>query len=55
MAISCEAALCSVHNVMALVSIHFVCQYRCGVAACGRFYHADCMKSQEDMKRGFLW
>lgn len=28
--------------------------FRCGVAACGRFYHADCMKSQADMKRGFL-
>ncbi|DBA75188.1 TPA: hypothetical protein ACH3X1_010495 [Trebouxia sp. C0004] len=28
--------------------------FRCGVAACGRFYHADCTKSQKDMKRGFL-
>ena len=29
---------------------------RCGVAACGRFYHADCMNlTKEDIDGAYLW
>lgn len=34
----------------------YMCCFRCGVAACGRFYHAECMKStQEEMQGAFFW